>query len=492
MSHAKRPRSPTALSEAHAAKRQRLSGQNFRRKLTFDLALADELVLVIFGYLQAADLCRAERVSQSWKRLAVDNELWKALFQQAFGRLRLRGARSTLGTLNRSIKPLRNRQLPDIQELPPSYWKGLYRVARNWQTGRNVTQISNPLGTANDLTTAKPLVLLLGKGAAITSAGCLASSPEITITQNQWEMTLRSSKTGIVSPIRVSSFALNQVISAELSTCLAVFYSTEKKFSHLSVFHVNTELKAFKETFIITPKVLRGPISHSAYHSNLLISLSSTFQVDIYQIPSNSGSKPVLVRTVSSFSSFPPSSLTICRPNPLSHKVLLSYAVPVYPKHWSVATTELHVDEDADISSTRTLRAYQAKEGPASEAENFRRAAAGRMPAVTSVQSDGRHLVVAPQGENYMELYRLRQSSLAFVKILFGPVKSICAIAVADGRCVCISLDGVIWIYDLDGDWGVEVQDKIDYVDETNTQLYFDDRRIVVTTPTHIQTISFD
>jgi hypothetical protein len=151
------------------------------------------------------------------------------------------------------------------------------------------------------------------------------------------------------------------------------------------------------------------------------------------------------------------------------------------------------VDEDADISSTRTLRAYhQSKEGFSSEIDNLRRAAAGKMPAVTSVQSDGRHLVVAPQGENYMELYRLRQSSLGFVKILFGPVQSICAIAVADGRCVCISQDGVLWIYDLDGGWGVEVQDKVDYVDKKNTQLYFDDRRIVVTTPAQIQTISFD
>jgi hypothetical protein len=75
MSHTKRPRSPAAPSEAHAAKRQKVSDQSFRRRLSFDVALADELVLVIFGYLHAVDLCRAERVSQSWRRLAVDNEV---------------------------------------------------------------------------------------------------------------------------------------------------------------------------------------------------------------------------------------------------------------------------------------------------------------------------------------------------------------------------------------------------------------------------------
>jgi hypothetical protein len=114
------------------------------------------------------------------------------------------------------------------------------------------------------------------------------------------------------------------------------------------------------------------------------------------------------------------------------------------------------------------------------------------MPGIVSVQSDGRYLVVAPRNENYMELYRLRQNSLVLVRILFGPVQQICALAVADARCISISLDGALWVHDLDQGWGVEVQDKVDGVDVENTRLYFDDRRIVVTTPTHLRTISFD
>jgi hypothetical protein len=71
----KRPRSPGIIADNHSAKKQRTDYGSFRRQMTFESALADELVLVIFGHLQAVDLCRAEAVSRSWRRLAVDNEV---------------------------------------------------------------------------------------------------------------------------------------------------------------------------------------------------------------------------------------------------------------------------------------------------------------------------------------------------------------------------------------------------------------------------------
>lgn len=311
-------------------------------------------------------------------------------------------------------------------------------------------------------------------------------------------MSIVSSKRSNVHATRASSISLNQSISSDGSFTLAVFYSTAKRFHHLSTFSANTTTKSSTETHIITPTTFRGPITNSAYHSSLLISLSLTFQVDIYHVSAKDASKPILVQTMSSFTSFPPSSLTVCRPSPLSHKVLLSYAVPIYPAHWSVATTELQVDDQADILSSRTLRAlsqgWETAEEDATGSGNDSppRTGGTKMPGIVSVQSDGRYLVVAPRNENYMELYRLRANALVFVRILFGPVKQICALTVADARCISISLDGALWVHDLDQGRGVEVQDKIDGVDLGNTRIYFDDRRIVVTTPTHLQTISFD
>lgn len=75
MSSLKRPRSNDHPIEEPASKRQHTNNGGFKSRVTFDTALADEIVLVIFGYLRAADLCRAEAVSHSWRRLACDNEV---------------------------------------------------------------------------------------------------------------------------------------------------------------------------------------------------------------------------------------------------------------------------------------------------------------------------------------------------------------------------------------------------------------------------------
>jgi len=56
-------------------KRQRLSKEVSKRTITFDSALVDELVLTIFAYLEAVDLCRAQRVNKAWGRLATDNQV---------------------------------------------------------------------------------------------------------------------------------------------------------------------------------------------------------------------------------------------------------------------------------------------------------------------------------------------------------------------------------------------------------------------------------
>jgi hypothetical protein len=75
MSGLKRARSNDHLAEEPASKRQHIYNGGSKSRLTFDTALADEVVLFIFGYLQAVDLCRAEAVSRSWRRLACDEEV---------------------------------------------------------------------------------------------------------------------------------------------------------------------------------------------------------------------------------------------------------------------------------------------------------------------------------------------------------------------------------------------------------------------------------
>ncbi|KAG8761012.1 hypothetical protein FRC14_000121 [Serendipita sp. 396] len=471
-----------------ATKRQHINFNGSKRRLSFD-SLADELVLVIFSYLAAVDLCRAESVNRSWRRLAKDDELWKALFLQVFGGLRLRGGRFGSDLLSRPIIPLRSQHEAPILPSPHAdRWKELYRIGSNWKTGKCVTTSIRSLA---DDRQARPLLLLLGRGGSIISDGKLGV-PSVKILSTHKQISLTSSKSTGDAPIRVSSFALNQDVWASSVFLLAIFYSTETKFHHLSIFQIQTGMKSSHEDQVISPRLPRSPIVHSAYHSSFLIALSETFQLDIYHCSGGKSSQLMLIRSMSSFTSFQPSSLTISRPSSTSHKVLLSYAVPVYPSHWSAAATQLQLDDTGDIYDTRTLRILQQGWETQTDEDYSDRGKGSKMPAVGSIQTDGRFLVVAPRNENYMELYRLRTNFLSFVRVLFGPSSPICAIAVADARAVTVSLDGNIWIHELERGWSIEVRKLATQVSGNDTCIYFDDRRIVVSTPSFIETISFE
>jgi len=75
----KRSRSPDLLTGHPVIKRRLLDDESTQNVISFDslsaLGLADELVLSIFGYLDAVDLCRMESVSKAWQRLTRDNEV---------------------------------------------------------------------------------------------------------------------------------------------------------------------------------------------------------------------------------------------------------------------------------------------------------------------------------------------------------------------------------------------------------------------------------
>jgi F-box domain len=75
----KRARSPSLLTGHPVVKKRLLENQSTQNIITFDslsaLGLADELVLNIFGHLDAVDLCRLESVNRGWQRLAGDNEV---------------------------------------------------------------------------------------------------------------------------------------------------------------------------------------------------------------------------------------------------------------------------------------------------------------------------------------------------------------------------------------------------------------------------------
>jgi hypothetical protein len=202
---------------------------------------------------------------------------------------------------------------------------------------------------------------------------------------------------------------------------------------------------------------------------------------------------------LTSFTSFPPSSLVLSGPNANANafKLVLTYASPVYPHHFSVGATELIISinspgiEPVRVLSTRSTKSVDTPQGWIDEKklrlmrEQWNRKVAG----VAACETDGKwvvlastpfpdtnseaaaaitHLPVRRAQITSMQLYRLSLplslsstlgSSLAspppkltFVRTLEGPPTStaIDSLYLADGRCVSLGRNGSIWVWDLE------------------------------------------
>lgn len=277
------------------------------------------------------------------------------------------------------------------------------------------------------------------------------------------------------------------------------------------MFHVDHHTPAHSSrllTYVPTTRTARTtPIIQAVFHYPLLVTLSQSFHLSLYDL---SDDNVVHTQTLTSFTSHPPSSLVLSVPSPSTYKLVLAYAIPVYPSHWSVGATELLISRGSasdpgtrmTVSASRTTRAIDVPQGWIDEHKLrlIREQWARKVARVADTQTDGKWVVLAPgdplppsraasptpstssaspsssPGPTYMsgsmhtasalQLYRLHLPSsasptavpkLTFVRSLHGQIGPVSALALADGRCVSLGVNGSIWVWDLEGGTGAEV-----------------------------------
>ena len=309
-----------------------------------------------------------------------------------------------------------------------------------------------------------------------------------------------------------------------------------------------------------------SPIIHAVYHHPLVVTLSKAFSLSIYDLSSNTVR---LTQTVTSFTSYPPSSLVLSNPFPSTYKLVLAYAIPVYPAHWSVGVTELliggsssssstqpsnsatsrldftpetlaHGLDDLVIRSTRTIRSIDVPHGWVDERKlrAMREQWGRKVSQILDTRTDGKWVVLAPGdrvsflagrstpqepsltsssspqdaiGPNAshtpsafgLQLYRLTlpppspsvsasPPKLTFVRTLYGQSGPITALALADGRCVSLGLNGSIWVWDLENGTGAEVAAGGFPAREMDSVVAFDDQRIISALAGNVVVRTFD
>ncbi|KDQ57747.1 hypothetical protein JAAARDRAFT_194030 [Jaapia argillacea MUCL 33604] len=531
--------------------------------LGFDSTFYDEVILQIFSHLPYTDLCSIQTINKNWSRLSLDNQLWKALYLKEYGRTRLRGGRGFIGRGDgREVRPLPGRAVVKGEE--GKDWKWMFRISSNWRTGRcsvehlhdRVTSKSSAAGLESSSTDQIHVVLA---GNLIITTSSNATSPTITIlTPNKQTHTLPAGSSRYNGPTHITALSLDQSPpSSSHHSRLACFLSTGE-FCMFSINHQSPTSSLRTLTYVPTSKNDRtSPIIHAVYHQPLLITLSKSFHLSIYDLSSNTVRH---TQTLTSFTSFPPSSLVLSTPSPTTYKLVLAYAIPVYPAHWSVGATELIIsgqrsDSDSDssdsggplpvssmmVTGTRTIRAFDIPPGWIDEQKlrSMREQWGRKVSRVADTQTDGKWVVLAPDDPHVpshsastsapaspslytsspyrspttLQLYRLHLPSsssssspkLNFVRNLYGQDGPVEALALADGRCVSLGVNGSIWAWDLEVGMGTEVAPARDWKEalsdkgwtemgggEGRGKVVFDERRVVSSGGGRVEVRRFD
>ncbi|KAF9024838.1 hypothetical protein BDZ89DRAFT_1017301 [Hymenopellis radicata] len=480
--------------------------------ITFESALYDELILCIFSHLSWVDLCATQSTSRNWARLAADNELWRNLYLKVYGRARLRGARGFIGrTDGREVRALPGRAKTEDHK----DWKWMFRISSNWRTGRCSVESSGdngPLFSPAPSHEQEGMHILLAGPIIVLASSRESLACEIHLhgaTGIKHILPCLSSRPG--TPTRVTALCLDQSSPVSGDVRLAAFLST----GEFTIFHINHNHLASS-----IPKVTYVPssfgrnfrslssVTNAVYHHPLLISLSENFSLSMYDVSSDN---VVHTQTLTSFSSYPPASLVLSTPTSSTYKLVLAYGIHVYPKHWSVGATELVIagpeHEPMTVISTRTIRSFDIPSGWIDERklQSIRDQWSRKVSAISDTQTDGKWVVLAPTEDRTidhplvasamyspttLQLYRLSlpttasvasgQAKLTFVRNLHGQTGPVTSLALADGRCVSLGLNGGVWVWDLEAGTGAQVcEPSIDPVSTRKCALVFDERRVV-------------
>lgn len=411
-------------------------------------------------------------------------------------------------------------------------------------------------------TLTETLLLLAGNVVVAASAKPCSTPTLLLVRPAQAPHTLLCPSNRPSNALHITALALDQSPPTSRHLGRLVCFLSTGEFSLFTIDHHTPASSSRLLTFLPSTRSSRTtPIIQAVYHHPLLVTLSESFHLSLYDL---SDSTVRHTQTLTSFTSYPPSSLVLSTPSATTYKLILAYAIPVYPEHWTVGATELIITNSASermvVTNTRTTRAIEIPQGWVDEHKmRVVREQWGRKVArVADTQTDGKWVVLAP-GQKHpaelasnpndtlhvsppssphsssgvytssnlhsasgLQLYRLHLPSslsgssspkLTFVRTLHGQLGPVSTLALADGRCVSLGMNGSIWVWDLETGSGTEVSGGIserlgdeddegradpwqDVLQRTTSgvrgMVVFDDRRIVTSSVHGVEIRRFD
>ncbi|XP_032224781.2 F-box/WD repeat-containing protein 7 isoform X2 [Nematostella vectensis] len=161
--------------------------------------LSDEILVRIFSFLTANDLCRCSRVCVSWCRLSNDFHLWRDLFIKKFGKF----------IIDQSF----------YNRLTPTQWKEQYIIRANWFSGHcHVQKLHQNEHKTLPHQSAKITCLRISK----CSQNLLASAKENSRLVHVWDLVEKRCKhvihcDGVVCAVDFGSLTSRNLLAVGLS-----------------------------------------------------------------------------------------------------------------------------------------------------------------------------------------------------------------------------------------------------------------------------------
>ena len=224
-------------------------------------------------------------------------------------------------------------------------------------------------------------------------------------------------------PTRITSLALDQAppISGRLS--LACFLSTGDIF----VFSFSaTDPSSHSQSLVYRPpRPSSETITQAAYYRPLLVTLADPLSLSIYDL---SDGRVRHSQTWTTFTCYSPASLVLSCPSTAQYKLVVTFATPVFPEHWTVGATEIIVSRVDNmvqapsgssvsihpfmeevrypsvptlaVMSARTIRAFDVQSGwiDAAALQAMRDQWGRKILNVAAAQTDGKWVILAPGG----------------------------------------------------------------------------------------------
>ena len=417
---------------------------------------------------------------------------------------------------------------------------------RSLRVPRVCCRSPNPLlsllnGSVGVLDNGAPSLILVGD--TIVHSSVESSLPAIRfVTPGRQTHTIHATSRSADNCARITALALDQSTPGSHSryTRLASILST----GEISIFSIDQHsLTAPSRILAYLPSHRTErtvPTIQAAYYHPILLTLSGAFVLSIYDLSEHG--KVKYIQALSSFTSYPPTSIIISPSYGTQNvlKVVLAFSVPVYPRHWSVGVTELLIKLGEDLGgiftspiliSTRTVRTFDLplRWIDEDQLKIIQEQWGRKVEKVADTQTDGKWVVLAPllastssssyrrnrptSFSNALQQYRLTlpptlsagTPKLVFVRYLYGPESDVEKIWVADGRCVSLSIDGGIWVWDLeDGPQGAKGSKESTWLEGAQVEIgddaswkgrgsvVFDERRIATVRGGEIELRQFD